>query len=146
MGILIIIGWILLVIIGFLVLLYLITLFLSWQDDILPKGMNAHIESRVYFSYELCEIVGKKNRGEITEKEKKIALKEAYFKDKVLIDLYERIAPYPRFHTESEFDTPTPEIAYWSQEFIDNIETLNNETPRPGFIAIWYDKNLRKYF
>ena len=146
MGILVIIGWVFLILIGLIVLLYLIALYLSWQDDILPKGMNAHIESRVYFSYEMCEIVGKKNRGEITEKQKKAALKEAYFKDKILIDIYERIAPYPRIRTESEFDTPTPVIASWSQEFVDNIVTINNQTPRPGFIAIWYDKNLRKYF
>lgn len=150
-----IIGWILLIITFIIVLLFIIVLI----QDYGPRGKRGHIYSKMWFSFEMCAIVRKKNRGEISEEQEYIELQKEYFANKKTIDLYALIHEnalnyaqtkwdmhYSSFQTHDENQTPLAVIGYWDEDFI--VFSLNKikEGVRPSLIARLYDKYLRRFF
>lgn len=95
-----------------------------------PRTKREDIYHKMWFSYEMCQIKGKCNRGEISEEEEYKTLKEAYNANKAIIDEYSRIDDnamtfghkwgfqYSRSYSTDENRVPIPLIAYWSDEFI----------------------------
>lgn len=139
-------------IVGALMLIYNITTF-HW-----PRGWKANIYYKKDFSNEMCAIVGARNRGEITEEEEFEELEKEYLADKAVIDLNELIHSnglnhgnkwgigYSAMFSQDQNQTPIPIMEYWSEEFIQFSLQKIKEGAKPGFIATFYDKNLRKFF
>lgn len=123
-----------------------------------PRGWKSNIYYKKDFSAEMCAIVGKKNRGEITEKEEFKELEKEYLANKAIIDVNELIhnnallhgtkwgIGYSAMFSLNENQEPIPIMSYWSDEFIEfSLDKIKNGV-KPGFIASYYDKNFRKYF
>jgi hypothetical protein len=138
-----IILWIVLIVIGLLVLLFLYAMF----DMYRPRTKREDIYHKSSFSFEMCEIIGKCNRGEITKEEEYRALKEAYAANKAIIDEYSRIddnamtfghkwgIDYSRSYISGENQVPIPLIAYWSDEFILFGKQKINEGVKANFFS-----------
>ena len=150
-----IIGWILLIVISILVLLFIIVLI----QDYGPRGKRGNIYSKMWFSFEMCEIVGKKNRGEISEEQEYIELEKEYLANKKSIDLLALIHEnalnyaftkwdmhYSSFQTQDENQTPMAIIGYWDEDFIKFSLKKIEEGVRPSLMSRFYDKFLRRFF
>ncbi|MGJ8744847.1 hypothetical protein [Polaribacter sp.] len=143
--------WIFIIVLG-LLLFYNLYMF-HW-----PKGWKSTMYYKKDFSVEMCAIVGKKNRGEITEEAEFKALEKAYLANKATIDLYELIhnngllygdkwnIGYTAMFSLDEHQTPIPIMEYWSDEFIQFSLKKIEEGAKPGVIARFYDQYLRKHF
>jgi len=145
-------------IIWIIVLIVALLLFYNIYSFHWPRGWKSNIYYKKDFSKEMCDIVGKKNRGEISEEEEYKALEKTYLANKAEIDLNELIHNNALLHGKKwnigysvmfsidQNQTPIPVMAYWSDEFIQFSLMKIKEGAKPGFIANFYDKNLRKYF
>lgn len=146
------------IIFGIVLLVLALMLFYNIYSFHWPRGWKSNIYYKKDFSNEMCSIVGKKNRGEITEEEEFKALEKEYLANKAEIDANELIhnngllhgtkwgIGYSAMFSLDQNQTPIPIMAYWSEEFIQFSLIKIKEGAKPGFMTTFYDKNLRKYF
>ena len=150
-----IVGWILFIIFCLFMLLFIIVLI----QDYGPKGKRSNIYDKMWFSFEMCAIAGKKNRGEITETQEYIELEKEYLANKQRIDLYALIhqnalnyaytkwnSDYSALKTQDENQMPLAIIGYWNEDFITFSLKKIEEGVRPSLMAVFYDKYIRRFF
>lgn len=136
-----IILWVVVILIGVIVLLIIF-----WIGSYYwPLNKMDNIYYKMWFSYEMCNINGKKNRKEITEEEEYLQLEKEYLANKATIDKYAMVHKnamnmcekwgfnYASMQVTGPDYTPIPIISQWTEEFLQFGLKKIEEGVKPNF-------------